>query len=271
MITVYRRDLFNLSKIIDRKELLLLLAYITGQSYHQVFFAEQNELSNEQFSQLLNCIKRAFAGEPVSKITRSKEFYGISYITGEYTMDPRPETELIIDLFLKCFLDNSACINILDLGCGTGCIALTILTMYKNSRATLADIDENTLEIAKENATKLKVYDRCDFVKTNWFSDIKKQYEVIVTNPPYVSSESVLDKSTLYDPHRALFAGVDGLEAYKQIMPKAHDYLKKNGMLFVEIGINQKDHVSNMADKLQMHMSAKDLSGIERTLVFTKL
>jgi release factor glutamine methyltransferase len=235
-----------------------------------VFFEKNHKLSSEQYSQLLSFIERAMEGEPISKITKSKEFYGISYVTNEHTMDPRPETELIIDLFLKNFQNHSDSINILDLGSGTGCISLTLLSIYKNSKATLLDIDKNALEVSQINARNLSVYDRCDFVHSDWFSNINKKFEVIVTNPPYVSTNYDLDRTTLYDPHRALFAGIDGLDAYRQILPYAYKYLKNKGKLFVEIGVGQKESVLEMANNLLLIHIENDISQITRYLIFEK-
>ncbi len=207
---------------------------------------------------------------PIAKIIGKREFYGIDYYTNEYTLDPRPETELIVDLVLEHFPTKDDNLKILDLGCGTGCIGLTLLAIYHKATGHFVDIDTNAITVAQSNSQKHGLNNRCTFLQSNWFSNVDDQYDIIVTNPPYVATSYALDKNTIHDPHIALFAGLDGLDAYRCIMKTAHHFLEKNGMLFVEIGQGQKDNVVHLAHKLSFVHCEKDLANIDRVIVFRK-
>lgn len=272
MITISKSDISNLTDLnnVSKKEALLLLADILKSTYSKIFFEKSIQLSSDNFEIFKSYLKRRENGEPISKIIQKKEFYGFLYKTTKDTLDPRPETELIIDLFRSYYKDETAKLNVLDLGSGTGCVGISILKYYKNAKCCFVDISQNALHIAKENARTLDVFQRCEFKISNWFQNVNEIYDVIVSNPPYISENYDLDREVLYDPHLALFAENEGMAAYQSIIPNASKFLKSNGFLILEIGFDQSQKIQKIKTDLNFIKIEKDLSGIERTCVFQK-
>ena len=178
-------------------------------------------------------------GKPLSKIIGKKEFYSRDFFVNSQTLDPRPETELIID-FIKSFEEKSPNpIKILDLGTGTGCIIISLfLELNKKINVTGdgVDISDDALEIAKKNARYHNLSDKINFFKSNWFSNVKNKFDIIVSNPPYIKKSEINflpEEVKNFDPLISLCGGHDGLNAYRRIADKAKNYLKKKMDLFV--------------------------------------
>ena len=146
------------------REGLLLLQDILNINYTELFFKDIINLSDLQYSVFIEYIKRLSNSEPISKIIGYKYFYNNKFYTNRFTLDPRPETELIIELFTKYYINKNEHLKILDLGCGTGCIGLSILLLYNNAELHLVDISQDALNIAKLNAKSLNVIDRCKLI-----------------------------------------------------------------------------------------------------------
>lgn len=263
-----KRLLSHLPTDVDRHDTFLLLQHVLKIPYEKLFFTKEINITDQEFIELDKYLHLRSIGMPIAKIVEHKAFYNNEFKTTIDTLDPRPETELIVDLFLKYFPYKSAHISILDLGCGTGCIGLSIIDLYPNATLCLADISEEALAVAEDNAKNTNLKQRCSFIKTDWFKNINGQFDAIVCNPPYIENGYQLDKSTLYDPHIALFGGNDGLEAYKEILPCVRKFLRSDGFLFLEIGIGQRIEVCKIAKSTTVIEIAKDLQGIERTIVF---
>ncbi len=272
MITISKLDISTLANYhnILQREALLLLADILKSTYSKLFFEKSIQLSGDDLETFKSYLIRRENGEPISKIIQKKEFYGIFYKTTRDTLDPRPETELIVDLFRKNYINENEKLNILDLGAGTGCVGLSILKYYQNAKCSFIDISENALYIAKENAKILNLSQRCDFKISDWFQNITETYDVIVSNPPYISKNYDLEKEVLYDPELALFAENEGMAAYQTIIPTASKFLKSNGLLIIEIGFDQFQKIQEIQTDLTLLKIEKDLSGIYRTCVFQK-
>ena len=270
MINISKQDFLNLINEykVNHHESLLLLSQILQLSYSELFFKKYFEISEDELKLLKSYLSRRQNKEPIAKIIEQKEFYGITYKTTRNTLDPRPETELIIDLFLTYYKDKNLKLNILDLGCGTGCIGLSILNLYKNITCDFVDISENALKIAKENAKNLNLLNRSNFYTSNWFSNIKSQYDIIVSNPPYISRNYKLDQETFYDPEIALFSENEGMADITYIISNASNFLFSNGMLFIEIGFDQGKKIKNIKTKLKFIKIEKDLANIERIAIF---
>lgn len=223
--------------------------------------------------ELESFIKRRLNGEPVAKIIGHKGFWKKEFKTTKDTLDPRPDSETLIDAILKTFLDKNAPYKILDIGTGTGCLLLSLLDEYPSAIGVGIDVSEKALSVAKENALTYKnvSFINRDFTTPSW-TDNLGSFDIIVSNPPYIPTEDLknLSKETLCDPILALDGGKDGLNPYrifsKTLLPLCH----KDTYIFFEIGQGQETDVQNLMSKnFTFKQAFKDLSGITRILCFS--
>tara|TARA_B110000444_G_scaffold259345_1_gene302810 strand:+ start:4407 stop:5120 length:714 start_codon:yes stop_codon:yes gene_type:complete len=175
-------------------------------------------------------IDRRIKGEPVSKILGKKEFYGRDFIVNSDVLDPRPDSELIIDTAKELFSNRNEKLKFLDLGTGSGCLLLTLLLEFRDARGVGIDISEKAIEVAKRNSYLHALNDRGSFIISDWLDSIKfEDFNLIVCNPPYIPDEDINDLNKdvkLYDPIVALSGGNDGLRYYKKIITQ----LKKKNL-----------------------------------------
>ena len=253
---------------VNQREALILLSVIKNITYTDVFFLKEIELTEEELSSYNEYLKRRSKKEPIAKIIGFKVFYGISFKTTKDTLDPRPDTETLIDAVLNTYKNKESELKILDLGCGTGCLGLTLLTLYEKSICDFVDISQSAIDVAKCNATKLNILSRSSFVQSNWFEKVDSKYDLIVSNPPYISKNFKLDKDTLYDPSIALFADNDGISEYETILKNVHKFLKPNSYIFLEIGFDQYEKIKKINTDLEFVRFYKDLNNINRCAVF---
>ena len=245
---------------------------------HETIDISENEIKTFQ-----DLVQERLSGKPVSRIINKRNFWKNEFKLNEQCLDPRPDSETLIDAILGEYLNKSKNLKILDLGSGTGCLGLSLLDEYKNSLASFVDISKKSLEIVKINALKLGLSKRSKFINLDWKDvdwDIKLmkiedriKFDIIISNPPYISTEDIknLQKEVKnYDPYIALNGGKDGLDAFKCIIPKLKNILKKDGKVFFEIGKGQEYFVSKKAIEEGFHPTAykKDLSGVIRVIVF---
>ena len=232
--------------------------------------------SLHKFSTLLT---RRLNGEPISYILGYKEFWKDKFLVNRHTLIPRPETEIIVEHAINwCKKNGIKEPIILDLGTGSGNIALSILKEFKNAYAYCLDISFYALKVAKENAKRLGLDKRSYFFVSNWLSSIKPRafFDIIVTNPPYISSQDIckIDKTVRkFEPESALFARENGLSEIKNILNALHSYIKSPMLFISEIGYNQKDSVIkfiNTTDNLKAFNFnleiLKDLAGLDRAI-----
>ena len=219
-------------------------------------------------------IERRKKKEPVSKIIQSKGFWALDFYVTQDVLDPRPDSETLIEAVLEFFPDKNQLLNILDIGTGSGCLLVSLLYEYKNAVGTGVDISSKALEVAKKNASK---YNALFFKKDFYASDFQaglQTYDVIISNPPYIKTQDVeqLDESVrLYDPLRALDGGEDGLDAYRRLAEVLKPLLKKEeGLVFFEIGQGQEDDVILIMKEQGFNFlkAYKDFGQIIRILVF---
>ena len=211
--------------------------------------------------------------EPVAKIIGYKEFFGLKFKTTKDTLDPRADSETLIEAVLQEFPDKQSKVSILDLGTGTGCLLLTLLDQYPNATGYGVDISVQALEIARENADSLKLASRCDFIESdfaNFESVAKEGFDIIISNPPYIAidDDRVNQDAFKHDPRLALFAGEDGLAAYRVISPSIKKHIKPTGKFFLEIGMGQEHDISRIfkRENLVISESYRDIQGITRCL-----
>lgn len=253
------------------REIRLLLGFATDKSYEQIFFHKEFFLTSEQQAKFEDAVKRRINHEPLSKIMGNREFWGLNFKVTKDTLDPRPDSEVMIEAVLKQLPDKKAALRCLDLGTGTGCLLLSILSEYPNASGVGIDIGENALNVAYENAVNLKLNDRSIFILSSWAEKIDGVFDLIISNPPYIDFDEKLEKNVRdYDPHLALFAGTDGLTAYRDIFSQIARLCYPQTKVFMEIGQGQKEAVIAIALKNGFFFknSYKDLTGIERVLEF---
>lgn len=260
--------------MITLKERQMLEAYLLGLDRAQYICAKRTIAPDMQQS-LNQLIERRNNGEPIAKIIGRKEFWRDEFFTSTYTLDPRPESELIIESVLHLRPNQQDNLRILDLGTGTGCLLLSLLKEYPNANGVGIDISEQAIYTANRNATALKLQNRSVFRNLSWTDAPKSLYDIIITNPPYIPTGDIdnLDIDVKnYDPIQALDGGIDGLDAYRQILAISGDLLKDDGIFICEIGINQHIDVAKLAIDAGFNqlLTQTDLAGIIRVLVFNK-
>lgn len=223
-----------------------------------------------------NFIERRKKNEPVSKIIGTKGFWALDFFVSKDVLDPRSDSETLIESVLTYFKEKDKPLEILDICTGSGCLLISLLYEYKNARGIGLDVSEKALEIAQKNG---KGYN-AKFVKDDIFkSDFAKNlgvFDIIISNPPYIPTEDIKELGEnvrLYDPLLALDGGKDGLDAYRALAKQTGKLLKENGLVFFEIGIHQKEDVTKIMQNENFERIAvkKDLGGITRVLIFKKI
>lgn len=222
--------------------------------------------------------RRRAAGEPVHRIIGRKEFYGLRFRLSDATLEPRADTEALVDLALPLLrrrAEQGAGASLLDLGTGTGAIAIALLKQEPRAVATATDISADALAIAAGNADLNGVGERFDPLPSDWFGEVDGKFDLIVSNPPYIRSrdiEALAIEVRDHDPRAALDGGADGADCYRAIAAGAGGHLKPGGIVAVEIGYDQKAIVSAIfaARRFSLMAEARDLGGHDRALAFSQ-
>ena len=248
----------------------ILTAFAIGIPISELSLKLNELVSDQIISKLEKLILRRIDREPISKILGRREFWGRSFSINENVLDPRPDTETLID-----FVIEKPVTSVLELGTGSGAIAVTLACEWKHAHLTAVDISEDAISMAKINAEKFNVQNKIHFLKSDWFETVRGSFDLIISNPPYiglVEQDEIAAEVIKYDPEIALFAGRDGLEAYKKIIPNLAKFLKPDGLVVLETGASQSNQVKNMMNAVGFIDAkiVKDLSGKDR-LVAAKL
>lgn len=231
-------------------------------------------LSEEETIQ--DWLARRLKGEPLSRIKGMREFWSLPFQLNESTLDPRPESELIVEAVLKWIAPRTKePWHLLDLGTGSGCLLISLLHELKNASGVGVDIEEKALSMAQNNAELNGVLSRARFQISNWGEGIREEFNIIVSNPPYIplQEKETLEKAVLnYDPAQALFGGEDGLDCYALLAKSIPSLLAPGGLVVLEIGVGQSGSVISLFQEqgFQRLFTLKDLQGIERTLAFER-
>ncbi len=239
---------------------------------HATMIATEHQLTDDQVAHFDIVLARRLAGEPVSRILGSREFYGRSFTTTSDVLDPRPDTETLVDACLA-HLPPEQHQTILDLGTGSGILAITLAAERPHKRAVAADLSAQALAVANANAEMWNLSNRIAFIESNWFENVEGTFDLIVSNPPYIPAaviQTLEIEVRSHDPHLALDGGIDGLDAYRAIASGARSHLDPSGIIAVEIGAGQEKHIVSIfaANDYYMESQHRDLSGHIRCLVF---
>ena len=260
----------------------LLLSQILEKA-NTVYTHEQVNISENEIIKFQTLVKQRQKGKPVSRILNKRNFWKREFMLNGDTLDPRPDSEILIEAVLEYFPNKTQLLKILDLGSGTGCLGLSLLEEYEDSLISFVDVSKKSLEIVKKNSHQFWLKGTLKYIHLDWGThdwdtqllniEENKKFDIIVTNPPYIPSNDINFLETEvkdYDPILALDGGNDGLNAYRSIIPRLKNLVKSDGKIFVEIGRGQENSVSEIA--LQHGLLSidykRDLSNIIRVIVF---
>jgi release factor glutamine methyltransferase len=243
-----------------------LVAHALGVAANRIVLLGSDPIDLKAQERLAGYLERRLRHEPVSKITGWRQFWGRDFHISKAVLDPRPETETVIVEALK-----HPAATVLDLGTGSGILAVTLMAEWPKAQALATDISPAALAVAGKNAARYDIGDRLSFAQSNWFEGVQGEFDLIVANPPYIAMEEMagLDRDVRdFDPHIALTPGGDGLDPYRLIAAAVGRHLSPDGRLIVEIGHQQA------ADVLQIFQDAglsslcchPDLAGRDRVI-----
>lgn len=208
--------------------------------------------------------------KPIQYVIGNVNFYGLKFIVNKNVLIPRFETEELVEQVVEYAKDlNKDKIKILDLGCGSGAIGLTLKSILKDSEVTLIDISKEALEVAKLNANNLNL--DVTFIESDWFSNVKlDKYDIIVSNPPYIRTDEEIEEIVKNnEPSLALYGGIDGLDCYRKILANIKPYLNDKFLMAFEIGESQKKEIYDIVNKYLKDIEItckKDLYGRNRMI-----
>ena len=250
----------------------IILKEVLSLDDKDLILKESLDIPNELIEKIIAIESRRLNGEPISKIFKKRDFYNSTFLISNDVLDPRPETELIVEI-ANNFIDKNEVQNILDLGTGSGCILLSILKENKMINGLGIDLSKDAISIAKQNSKKLNLETQSNFLISNWMSSVNYKYDLVVSNPPYIASEDIkkLSKSVkIYDPILSLDGGDDGLNSYRLIASDLKRVVSKNALIIIEIGYNQSLQVIEIFKKNNFKLMKKynDINGLDRVLTF---
>jgi release factor glutamine methyltransferase len=256
----------------------LIITRATGLTHEELIAGPKTSIAPKARLQIMDMVRRREGGEPLSRIVGEREFYSRLYTLNSGTLDPRPDTETLVDVGLRVLREQRhQAARIADLGTGSGAVIITLLAEMPEARGVGTDLCVTALKAAWANALRHKVANRLELVEGSWFEALSAAFDLIVANPPYIASGAIglLPREVrLHDPHRALDGGQDGLSAYRAIAADVRRYLRIGGHLCVEIGKGQAAAVGAIMRGGALHPARRhppvtaDLSGTPRVLTF---
>ena len=255
------------SHIIDSE---ILLSKSLNKSREEVLINLEKSLNNNELSIYHKYLDRRSKMEPIAYILEEKEFWSKKFFVSKDTLIPRPETELLVEKILKIY--NKKNITILDIGTGSGCIILSLLSELKKSTGIAVDISNKAINVAKKNASNFGLFNRVKFLNKSFEVVFDKKFDLIVSNPPYIERKDLKNLSceiSKYEPKIALDGGYDGLDLVKKVIYKSKNILKVNGRLVLEIGNEQHKKVSKLLNKnnFKIEQNIKDYKTNIRCLI----
>lgn len=256
-------------------EARVLVAHALGLPSATLYVDAPEHLSFRQGMDIEYYVERRCKREPLSKIVGEKEFWSLPFKVSKATLDPRPDSETLIEAVLDYFPDHTANLSFLDIGTGSGCLLLAALQEYAHSTGVGVDVSSEALKIAQYNADALGMTARTTFLEGSWTDAVQGMFDIILSNPPYIATAEIATLAPEvkeFDPLLALDGGEDGLEAYRQLMPLLAAVLQPQGYVFLEIGYTQQAAVEAFVAEagLQVVACRQDLAGHPRCVVAKK-
>jgi len=249
-----------------------LLGAALGRSAAETFAHPEAALTPAQMVRVAAMLDRMIAHEPLSRIIGKREFWGLEFVLSAATLDPRPESETVVEAALARLTDRTRAYRFLDLGTGTGCLLLALLSEFPRGIGVGIDVAPGAAQAARRNAMLLGLGGRAHFVVGDWAGAVPGGFDAIVANPPYIATPAIAElprEVRDYDPHPALDGGVDGLAAYRAIAVDLPRLLLPGGLFATEIGWGQAEPVAAILTQsgLSIDGFTPDLAGIVRCVV----
>ncbi len=270
----FLKQQLNQLKIFPEPELELRILLNKNSLKKNEIFLSNFCISDINLSSFKKTLKRRINREPISKIFGQKSFWKYDFVVDKNVIDPRPESELIIEKVIKYYPKKNQKYKILDICTGSGCLAISLAKEYKNSKIVATDISSKALNIAKINAKKMKCANQIKFIKCNLINNYSS-YDIIVSNPPYLSLNEYKKSSLeikLFEPKIAFVAKNNGYEFYKKISLILSKILKSESTAFVEIGSSQAKNAIKIfkLNNLNLLEVSQDLQKLDRILILNK-
>jgi release factor glutamine methyltransferase len=247
-----------------------LLAHVLGRTRMELYLEFERKLLESELAPLRDLVRRRGQGEPLQHLLGTVEFCGQTFLCDKRAMVPRPETEQLVELLEAEVRSQKAEVSIIDVGTGSGVIALSLAKKFPEMEIFAVDISDEALALARENAARLTLAERLQFLNSDLLAKVEGTFDVIVANLPYISTQDrhLLSREVLHDPDVALFGGSSGDELLRRLIDQAPARLKPGGLLALEIGIGQADALLELlAQKKYNDISVKsDYSNVSRFL-----
>ena len=250
-------------------KLKIIIEYFFNIPINKIIVYMNKEVSSKENVEFEKILQKVINGIPVQYITNKQEFMGLKFYVDKNVLIPQPDTEILVEHVIEYCNNINYSLKILDLCTGSGAIAISLAKYIKNANIYATDISENAIEIANKNAKINKV--EINFIKSDMFDNIEeKDFDIIVSNPPYMKTSviSTLSNEVKNEPYIALDGGKDGLKFYNIIYEKAEKYMNRNGIIFLEIGYDQKENIMNIFKKKYREVYClKDLNNNDRVII----
>lgn len=262
-----------------RREASSLLGFVLSRDRTFLISHAENLIDDQDLNDFQNLIRRRADGEPLQYLTSSQDFYGLDFKVTPDVLIPRPETELLVETALRLISDPQSAVFLCDIGTGSGCIAISLLHERPGARAIALDVSPSAIRVAEENANRHSVNDRITFVLSDCFQSLPpgtQAFDLIVSNPPYVSAEALdgLQREVRdHEPRIALTPGGDGLSIIRRLIAEASEFLKPDGFMLLEIGFDQAAAIEALirqSTTWKLLGIEPDLQGIPRVVVLQK-
>ena len=247
-------------------ETLLMFTLASDRAY--LYAHPELELTNEELTRYHEALDQRTKGVPAQYITGHQEFWGLDFIVSPAVLIPRPETEHAVETALHLLMESDLHRpRVLDVGTGSGCIALALASELSNAEIHACDVSPAALEIAEANAARLELSERVQFHESDLLAKIPADlaFDLIISNPPYVAerdADSVEAQVRRFEPHNAVFGGETGLDVYQRLIPQARERLVPNGWLVMEIGAGMEDDIRALLRGWEEIGMVADLQGI---------
>lgn len=245
-----------------------LIAHLLRMSRLELYLEFETKLNEQELATLRELVKRRAQGEPLQHLLGTVEFCGQTFLCDKRAMVPRPETEELVELLKSEVRSQKSDFNVIDVGTGSGVIALSLAKEFPQAEIYATDISEDALALAKENAARLGLAERVQLQKGDLLERLHERFDLIVANLPYVTMQDrhLLAREVLHDPEVALFGGLAGDEIVRRLIEQAPTHLNPGGLLALEIGINQAEGLTEFLRLKNYHdiEAKRDYSGIPR-------